>query len=77
MSGEKDSHERYDIPNADILSEDVWAEENAEGCPECGESLLGTVDRCPACGARVDVCSGSCSSCGARVCVGDGEGNPL
>ena len=71
MADPKKDHERYSIPNADVLFEDVWAEEDApaENCPECGTGLDGAVSSCPSCGSRVDVCTGSCSSCGARVCV--------
>jgi hypothetical protein len=72
--GEKkpDNDERYDIPNADILFEDVWAEEDppaATQCAECGAALGGRA-YCRACGAPAPVCSGVCGACMSRTCVG-------
>ncbi len=77
-------HERFDIPNADILSEDVWAEEGgvtadsklsnastATGarCPRCGASVDPNAIRCPECERKLPQCSGSCSMCGHEICL--------
>jgi hypothetical protein len=64
--------ERYDIPNSDILFEDVWADEDppsATECAECGAALGGRA-YCRQCGARSPVCSGVCGACFSRTCVG-------
>ena len=68
------THERYDIPNADILSVDVWAEDAVSDslvCAECGAPLRSGVLVCDSCRTPVPACTGSCSSCGPPVCVGD------
>lgn len=63
-------HERYDIENAGVLFEDVWADKPDEAeCPVCGAPLASPSVRCPSCGAHRAVCVGSCSSCVAAVCV--------
>lgn len=65
------SHERYDIENADVLFEDVWADDDADTCPNCGAALEGASWRCKACGQFLEKCSGSCASCASPRCVGD------
>jgi len=67
-------HERYNIPNADILSEDVWAEDDASTCAGCGADLDGAKWRCPSCGQWLENCSGSCASCPLPRCVGGKRG---
>lgn len=65
-------HERYDIEHADVLFEDVWAEEDDAGgtCVRCGAALDAGALTCPACGTPAPVCVGSCGACGLPVCVG-------
>jgi len=63
-------HERYDITNADILFEDVWADDADDACPSCGKPLDGATWRCKACGQFLESCSGSCASCASPTCVG-------
>jgi len=64
-------HERYDIENADILFEDVWADDAAPHsvCASCGTALAEGMLLCATCGAPVPVCVGSCGACGLPVCV--------
>jgi hypothetical protein len=72
MSHDDNRDERYDIPNADILDVDVWAEEDpptAPQCAECGAPLKGR-PYCRACGAPAPVCSGVCGACFSKKCVG-------
>ncbi len=65
-------HERYDIENADILAEDVWAEETdvPGACAACGSALADGMLVCASCGTPVPVCVGVCGACGLPVCVG-------
>lgn len=67
--GGSDPNERYDIPHADILFEDVWAEAGC-ACPSCQRDVKESDVRCPACGQWLDRCHGSCASCGSPRCVG-------
>jgi len=70
-------HERYDIENADVLFEDVWAEEDSSGsCAKCGAVLTGQALVCASCGAPAPVCVGSCGACGLPVCVGSAPKRP-
>jgi len=70
----KKQHERYDIPNADILSVNVWAEEfeaHPNACASCGSTIPTGMLVCESCGAPAATCFGSCPSCGSPICVGD------
>lgn len=85
-------HERFDIPHSDILSEDVWAEENGvradtnsahtpvsadARCPRCGAAVDSRAIRCPACERKLPQCGGSCSMCGHETCLRSvGDGKP-
>ena len=67
-------HERYAIPDADVLFEDVWAEDEkglGAVCASCGAPMTPSSITCAACGTPAAVCTGSCSSCGSPVCVGE------
>jgi hypothetical protein len=70
---EKKRHERYDIPHADVLDEDVWADEDesvrALKCVECGAELGGSTT-CPSCGTLAPMCSGVCGACSITPCEG-------
>jgi hypothetical protein len=75
MSTRDERHERYSIPNADILFEDVWAEESDDAsCPACGRALAAGAARCVSCGESIAICIGSCSSCVSPHCVGSPQG---
>lgn len=65
------AHERYDIENADILFEDVWAEDEPDRstCAACGSPVAEGMLTCASCGAALPVCVGSCGACGLPVCV--------
>ena len=70
MSDKLKPHERYNIPNADVLFEDTWAEEDElDVCPKCGRSAEGALI-CPDCGSAMPVCSGVCGACSSAECVG-------
>ena len=69
MTDTADPNERYRIPNADILFEDVWADEDC-ACPACGHAVAESDTRCPGCGQWLERCHGSCPSCGSPRCVG-------
>ena len=62
------SHERYRIPNADVLFADTWAE-NAV-CPNCGRALKAGATQCPACRQWIGECGLSCPGCPSPRCVG-------
>jgi len=71
MTDKERTHERYDIPNADVLFEDTWAEDEVGAvCPACRRRVPGGREVCPACGVALEACGRSCASCGLKTCVG-------
>lgn len=65
-------HERYQIPHADALFFDTWAEPNV--CPNCGRELDAGATSCPACWQWIGECGGSCPGCPSPKCVGGRRG---
>lgn len=61
--------ERFNVPGADILSHDTWADE-PERCPNCDRELSGDRAQCPGCGQWLERCGRSCPSCASPRCVG-------
>jgi hypothetical protein len=69
----KPGDERFDVPGAEILNIDTWADV-AETCPACGVTVGKSATQCPTCGQWLERCSGSCPSCASPRCVGGKRG---
>jgi hypothetical protein len=62
-----DPRERFNVPGADILSQNTWADE-PETCPACGLEVDSGQSRCT-CGQWLERCNGSCPSCASPKCI--------